>query len=205
MQSTQTVHGQVSSPMHVYIPLAVMEEDVPGSRVSDEARKPNKKKRMILFIQWKAHELGLNITLLKNKVGKYIITFLIKGSSTDLRELRGKSHVFSLKYLVLHLICKKTKRTMEKKPFSPWLLTKNLYTGHVSSQTSYLCHDQHACWTSLGRKVQSLKALKTINKTWHYQKMTMLILLVIHSSFLLPQGLKSPSNFYTLNNFVVPL
>lgn len=35
--------------------------------------------------------------------------FLIKGCSTDFTELRGKSHVFSLKYLVLHLICKETK------------------------------------------------------------------------------------------------
>lgn len=44
MLSTQTVHGQVSSPTHVYTPLAVMEADVPGSWVSKEARKTKKKK-----------------------------------------------------------------------------------------------------------------------------------------------------------------
>lgn len=38
-------------------------------------------------------------------------------------------------------------------------------------------------WTSFGRKVQSPKAVGAINETSHYQKMTILISLVILSSF----------------------
>lgn len=45
MLSTQTVHGQLSAPTHVCTPLAVMEGDVPGSWVSEEAHKKTPKTR----------------------------------------------------------------------------------------------------------------------------------------------------------------
>lgn len=40
--------------------------------------------------------------------------FFIKGCSTDFTELRGKSNVFTLKYLAFHLIYKETKRIWKK-------------------------------------------------------------------------------------------
>lgn len=45
MLSTQTVHGQVSSPTHVYILLAVMEGDVASSWISDVQRYRAEKKK----------------------------------------------------------------------------------------------------------------------------------------------------------------
>lgn len=53
--STQTVHGQVSSPTHVHMLLAVMEGDVPSSWISDVQRYKAEKKnvRMTLLILWK--------------------------------------------------------------------------------------------------------------------------------------------------------
>lgn len=44
------------------------------------------------------------------------------------------------------------------------------------------CHDQYTCWTSFRRQVQSPKAVGTINKISHYQKMTIFISLIIHPS-----------------------
>lgn len=44
MLSTQRVHGQVSSPTHVYILLAVMEGDAPSSWISDMQRTGQRKK-----------------------------------------------------------------------------------------------------------------------------------------------------------------
>lgn len=88
MLSTQTAYGQVSSP------LAVMEGDVPGTQVSDEAHK--KKDDTIYTV--KGSGTSTKIHTFKRQGGKnYILMFLIKGCSTDFTELKGKCHVFSLK------------------------------------------------------------------------------------------------------------
>jgi len=77
------------------------------------------------------------------------------------------------------------------------------YNITKSDQRCILWHDQYAYCISFGRKVQSPEAVGTLNKTSHYQKMT---IFTCYSFLILSlKSSKSSSKVYTFKTFGVLL